>query len=86
MPDQSYTGPPGSPGEQGLDVPDGGGGAGPVPDVPHIGLGHPRGPAFLPGRPPAPIDPYAHTIPVTPTPYTTPRSTPSLPFSPRTPT
>ncbi|MEV6172114.1 trypsin-like peptidase domain-containing protein [Streptomyces sp. NPDC051954] len=51
MPDQSYTGPPGSPG--------------PVPGsshpsdaspVPHTGLGEPRGPAFLPGRPPVPFD------------------------------
>lgn len=88
MPDQSYTGPPGSPGEQGLDAPDGGGGAGPgeapMPDVPHLGLGHPRGPAFLPGRPPAPIDPYAQTTPVTPTPYSTPQSPPPSP--PRTPT
>ncbi|MDO0931651.1 trypsin-like peptidase domain-containing protein [Streptomyces sp. DG2A-72] len=88
MPDQSYTGPPGSPGEQGLDAPDGSGGAGPgeapVPDVPHIGLGHPRGPAFVPGRPPAPLDPYTHATPVTPSPYTTPQSPPPSP--PRTTT
>lgn len=70
MPDQSHTGPPGSPGEVSM------------PDVPHIGLGHPRGPAFVPGRPPAPLDPYAHTTPVTPTPYTTPQPPPPSP--PRT--